>query len=194
MAGHGESRAEPRNAGRGERWRSAPFTQNLVQFQAEDAELKDEQTGWQPLDYVEQYSNSELMKVIADCTHATSLANSGRSLNTSVDEIYHFFGAAILMSCVSYPQTRMFWSSALRIPAISDTMSRDRFFKLQSRLNVVIDDDVPQDKRKTDKFWKVRPFMNCILTGCHLQVHPECISVDEQMIPFTGVHSNSMCH
>ena len=103
MAGHGESRAEPRNAGRGERWRSAPFTQSLIQFQAEDAELKDEQTGWQPLDYVEQYSNSELMKVIADCTHATSLANSGRSLNTSVDEIYHFFGAAILMSCVSYP-------------------------------------------------------------------------------------------
>lgn len=51
---------------------------------------------------------------------------------------------------------------------------------------MVIDDDVPEEKRKIDKFWKVRPFMNRILTGCHLQAHPECVSIDEQMIPFTG--------
>ena len=64
--GRGEPRAEPRNAGRGERWRSAPFTPNLVQFQVEEDELIEERTGWQPLDYVEQYIDSELMKVIAD--------------------------------------------------------------------------------------------------------------------------------
>lgn len=92
------------------------------------------------------------MKLLANCRNAMSLANSGRSLNTSVDEIYHFFGAAILMSCVPYPQAMMFWSNALRIPAISGTMSRDGFFKLQSHLNVVIDDDASEDNRKTDKF------------------------------------------
>ncbi|XP_035528002.1 piggyBac transposable element-derived protein 4-like [Morone saxatilis] len=116
--GRGEPRTEPRNAGREERWRSAPFTANLVQFQVEEDELKDERTGWQPLDYVEQYIDSELMKVVADCTNAMSLAN--------------------------------------------------------------------KEKRKIDKFWKVRPFMNRILTGCRLQAHPECVSIDEQMIPFTG--------
>ncbi|XP_048041390.1 piggyBac transposable element-derived protein 3-like isoform X1 [Megalobrama amblycephala] len=183
---HGELRPEPRNAGRGERWRSAPFRPNLVQFQDGDDGLKDERTGWQPLDYVEQYIDSDLMKLIADCTNAMSLGNTGRSLSTSVDEIYHFFGAAILMSCVPYPQIRMFWSNALQIPAISNTMSRDRFFKLRSHLKVVIDYDVSEDKRETDKFWKVRPFMDRILTGCRLQVRPECVSIDEQMIPFTG--------
>lgn len=177
---------DPKNAGRGDRWKSAPFTPNLVQFQGKDDELNDERADWQPLDYVEQYIESELMKLLADCTNAMSLANSGRSLNTSVDEMYHFFGAAILMSCVHYPQTRMFWSNALRIPAISNTMSRDRFFKLRSNLKVVIDDDVPEEKRKTDKFWKVRPFMNHILNGCCLQARPEYVSIDEQMIPFTG--------
>uniref|UniRef100_A0A8C1QN76 PiggyBac transposable element-derived protein domain-containing protein n=1 Tax=Cyprinus carpio TaxID=7962 RepID=A0A8C1QN76_CYPCA len=146
----------------------------------------DERTGWQPLDYVKQYIDSDLMKLIADCTNAMSLGNSGRSLSTSVDEIYHFFGAAILMSCVSYPQIRMLWSNALQIPAISNTMSRDRFFKLRSNLKVVIDYDVSEDKRETDKFWKVRRFMDRILTGCRLQVSPECVSIDEQMISFTG--------
>lgn len=82
------------------------------------------------------------------------------------------FGAAILMP---YPQTRMYWSNGLRIPASSDTMSRDRFFKLRSQLKVVIDDDVSEDERKIDQLWKVRPFMDRTLSGCRLQAHPECV-------------------
>ncbi|CAJ1071459.1 piggyBac transposable element-derived protein 3-like [Xyrichtys novacula] len=39
---------------------------------------------------------------------------------------------------------------------------------------------------KTDKFWKVRPFMNRILNGCCLQAAIEYVSIDEQMIPLTG--------
>ncbi|XP_039503054.1 piggyBac transposable element-derived protein 3-like [Pimephales promelas] len=183
---HGEPRPEPRNAEHGERWRFVPFRPNLVQFQDGNDGLKDERTGWQPLDYVEQYIDSDLMKLIADCTNAMSLGNSGRSIKTSVYEMYHFFGAAILMSCVPYPQIRMFWSNALQIPAISNKMSRARFFKLRSHLKVVIDYDVSEDKRETDKFWKVRPFMDRKLTGCRLQARTECVSIDEQMIPFTG--------
>nr|XP_020454066.1 piggyBac transposable element-derived protein 3-like isoform X1 [Monopterus albus] len=90
------------------------------------------------------------------------------------------------MSCVSYPQLRMFWSSALRIPAISDKLKRDRFFKLRKHLKVVIDSDISEDMRKADKFWKTRPFIDRILKGCLLQARPECVSIDEQMIPFTG--------
>ncbi|XP_076601804.1 piggyBac transposable element-derived protein 3 [Chaetodon auriga] len=176
-------RAGPRNRNR-EYWKSAPFNPILVPFQGAD-EQQDERADLSPVQYMEQYVDIELMKILADCTNSMSLAKSGRSLNTSVEEMYHFFGASILMSCIPYPQTRMFWSTNLRIPAISDTMRRDRFFKLRSHLKVVIDDDVPED-RKTDKFWKVRPFMNRILKGCHAQARPESVSIDEQMIPFTG--------
>lgn len=51
---------------------------------------------------------------------------------------------------------------------------------------MVIDDDVPQDLRDTDQFWKMRPFLNRILKGCKSQARPECVSIDKQMIPFTG--------
>lgn len=138
--GHRKLRPESRNTGRGECWRSAPFRPSFVQCQVEDNDkLKDKRTGWQPLDYVEQYIYSKLMKLMADCTNVMSVGNSGRSVNTSVDELYHLFDASILMSCVPYPQFKMFWSNTLQIPTISDKMSRDRFFKLRNNLKIVLD-------------------------------------------------------
>ncbi|KAK1903701.1 PiggyBac transposable element-derived protein 3 [Dissostichus eleginoides] len=49
----------------------------------------------------------------------------------------------------------MYWSKALRITAITDRFTRDRFFRLRGSIKVLIDDDVPEDLRKRDKFWKV---------------------------------------
>lgn len=50
----------------------------------------------------------------------------------------------------------------------------------------MVNDNVPEDVRKNDKFWKVGPFLDRILQGCRSQTRPACVSVDEQMIPFTG--------
>ncbi|XP_045889736.1 piggyBac transposable element-derived protein 3 isoform X2 [Micropterus dolomieu] len=169
----------------GQRWKSAPFAPDVVPFEAEDERLHERQH-WQPLDYVQQYMDTELMKLISHCTNAMSLVNGGRSLNTTVDEIYHFFGASILMSCVPYQQIRMFWSNSLRIPAVSDKIKRDRFFKLRQHLKIVIDDDISEEMRRVNKFWKVWPFMDRIRKGCLLQARPEWVSIVEQMIPFTG--------
>ncbi|KAI4801215.1 hypothetical protein KUCAC02_000139 [Chaenocephalus aceratus] len=80
----------------------------------------------------------------------------------------------------------MYWSKALRITAITDRFTCDRFFRLRGSIKVIIDDDVPEDLRKRDTFWKVRPFLDRILQGCTSQNRPECASIDEQMIPFTG--------
>ncbi|XP_033966268.1 piggyBac transposable element-derived protein 3-like [Pseudochaenichthys georgianus] len=152
------------NKGRGLRWRATPLTPDLAQFEHED-ETELDRNGWTPLNYFEQ---------------------SGDPLNTSVDEVYHFFGACILMSCIRYPTIRMYWSKALRITAITDRFTRDRFFRLRGSIKVLIDDDVPEDLRKRNTFWKVRPFLDRIMQGCKSQNRPECASIDEQMIPFTG--------
>ncbi|TDH12263.1 hypothetical protein EPR50_G00070150 [Perca flavescens] len=80
----------------------------------------------------------------------------------------------------------MYWSKALKITAITDKFTRARFFKLRGAIKVVIDHDVPEDLRMLDKFWKVRPFLDRILRGCLSLNRPDCASIDEQMIPFTG--------
>uniref|UniRef100_A0A8C5DWF5 Si:ch211-255f4.7 n=1 Tax=Gouania willdenowi TaxID=441366 RepID=A0A8C5DWF5_GOUWI len=190
--GHSRSKSRPglshqkqSKKGRGVRWRASPLTPNQAQFEHEE-DTVDDREGWTPLDYVEQYIDKDLMKMIVDCSNAISLARSGDALNTSTNEIYHFFGASILMSCVPYPAVKMYWSRALRFPAITEKFTRDRFFRLRKSLKVVIDDDVPEDLKECDKFWNVRPFLNRILKGCKSQARPECVSIDEQMIPFTG--------
>ncbi|KAG9282149.1 piggyBac transposable element-derived protein 3-like, partial [Astyanax mexicanus] len=169
------------------RWRASPLTPNQAQFEHEEETVQNREN-WTPLDYIEQYIDKDLMKMIADCSNATSLSRSGAPLNTSTDEIYHFFGACILMSCVPYPAIRMYWSKTTKLPAITEKFTRDRFFRLRRSLKVLIDDDVPEDLRECDKFWKVRPFLNRILKGCKSQARPQCVSIDEQMIPFTGAY------
>lgn len=81
---------------------------NLSQFEHEE-ETEQDREEWTKFQYVEQYID----KMIVDCSEATLLARSGDPLNTSVDEIQHFFGARILMSCIPYPQIRMYWSKTL---------------------------------------------------------------------------------
>ncbi|XP_076842062.1 piggyBac transposable element-derived protein 3 isoform X2 [Brachyhypopomus gauderio] len=181
----GPSHQEQSKEGRGMQWRASPPTPNQVQFEHEEETVQNREN-WTPLDYIEQYIDKDLMKMIADCSNASSLARNEAPLNTSTDEMYHFFGACILMSCIPYPAIRMYWSKTLKFPAITEKFTRDRFFRLRRSLKVLIDDDVPEDLRERDKFWKVRPFLNRILKGCKSQARPQCISIDEQIIPFTG--------
>uniref|UniRef100_A0A3Q3G5T7 Si:ch211-255f4.7 n=1 Tax=Labrus bergylta TaxID=56723 RepID=A0A3Q3G5T7_9LABR len=166
-------------------WDSAPFIPDLVQFEAADKRLH-EREDWQPLDYVEQYIDTELITRIAKCTNAMSAGHSGGSLHSDTNEIFHFFGASILLSCVPYPEVRIFWSSALRISAICDKFPLERFLELSQHLKVVVDDYIFSDQRREDKFWKIRPFMDRILKGCWRQVRPEYVLITEQIIPFKG--------
>ncbi len=172
-------------AGRGLRWKATPLMPNLAEYQHQD-ETDLDRHGWTPLDYFEQYIDRDLMMTIAECSNIMSLSKSGEPLNMTTDEIYHFFGACILISCIRYPTIRMYWSKALKITAITDKFTRARFFKLRGAIKVVIDHDVPEDLRMSDKFWKVRPFLDRILQGCLSLNRPDCASIDEQMIPFTG--------
>ena len=102
--------------GLGIHWRATLLTPNLAQFEHEE-ETKQDREGWTTLDCVELYMDKDLMKMIAYCSNATSLASvSGFLLNTPVDEIYHFLGACIFMSCVPTPTNRDVFVQSLTIP------------------------------------------------------------------------------
>ncbi|KAL3201361.1 hypothetical protein MRX96_042961 [Rhipicephalus microplus] len=64
-------------------------------------------------------------------------------------------------------------------------MPRDRFFLLRSNLCCQLDDDISDDK-KSERLWKVAPFVEMVRKGCLGLERPNCFCVDEQVIPFSG--------
>ena len=135
---------------------------------------------------MEQYLDAEFWKIMSNCTNVNSTVNTGRSINTKAKEIERFIGASILMSTIGYPRLRMFWQKSLRISAVADVISRTRYFQIRSNLKVVIDLDVPDEMKAVDRLWKVRPIMDRVRVRCLQQDRCRDVSVDEQMISFSG--------
>lgn len=63
-------------------------------------------------------------------------------------------------------------------------MTCDRFSQLRNNLNIINNLEIPPDNK--DKFIKIRPMINAVRKRCLELPVEEIISVDEQIIPYTG--------
>jgi len=72
----------------------------------------------------------------------------------------------------------MYRAAKTRVPVIADSMTRDRF----SSLKVVDELDVPEDEKKKDSLWKVRPVLKRVLQGCLNLQRPTKVCIDEQIV------------
>ena len=160
----------------------------LEEFKGFDDD-SDMRLNWKPIDYMKQYIDEDFFRIISNCTNTTSVAVKGRNIKTTAAEIERFFGISLFMSCVGYPRMRMYWQRSLHLPLVCDTMTRDRYFRIRTSLKVVIDADVSDDAKLADRLWKVRPLLDRIRSGCVKLTRPPHISIDEQMIPFSGACS-----
>lgn len=137
-------------------------------------------------DYVQEYIDDTLITLIVEKSNQSTIARTGKPLRLSVKECKTFIGITLLMSCINYPQIKMYWSRKYAVPIITEAMSRDRFIQLRNSLKFVFDLDVSPEMRQNDKLWKVRPLLDRVLQGCHAQTRDQKISIDEMIIPFTG--------
>ena len=72
------------------------------------------------------------------------------------------------------------------VRAGASVMSRDHFLKLLTVIRFV-DNNAATDDQKQDKMWKLRPWFDALRRN-FLQIPPkECQSVDEIIIPFSGL-------
>ena len=149
-------------------------------------DLSHEHREWSPGDYFAQYVDEDDYQILADLTGRHYLQATGRNLETSPSEIKRFIGMSLMMGCISMKRLRMYWQRSTRIPVIADCMPRDRFFKLRNHFTVVDNNLFTDEAKAADRFWKVRPFMERIRRACLTLPREGNMSIDEQMISFTG--------
>lgn len=137
--------------------------------------------------YITMYFDDSDFQNICNCTNVRYLEEKGKSMNLTVAEVKKFFGISILMSCLKFPQMKMFWAKMTKVNSIASSMTRDRYFQIRSNLKVVIDADVSENTKKADKLFKIRPLHERIKKGCLSLPRYDEVAVDEQMIPFSGV-------
>lgn len=136
--------------------------------------------------YVAEYLDDELYNLIVEKSNQTAIEKFGKPLRLSIEECKTYVGITLLMSCINYPQLKMYWNRKYAIPTITEAMSRDRYLQLRNSLKLVFDIDVTTEMKQKDKLWKVRPILDRVLRGCHAQNREQKISIDEMIIPFTG--------
>ena len=88
------------------------------------------------------------------------------------------------MGVVQMPNLRSYWESELSYEPVSGVLSRDRFLKLLTLLHFVNNNAISDEK--TDKVWKLRPWINAMKQNFQQIPPKEFQSIDEIIIPFKG--------
>ena len=89
------------------------------------------------------------------------LQKQGKDLRATPQEIKALIGIYIEMGSIPFPNMRLCWSKGRRHKLIADAITLNRFSMLRNNLYLV--DNLQENERVEDKFWKVRPILNQFL-------------------------------
>ncbi|XP_051168542.1 piggyBac transposable element-derived protein 4-like [Leptopilina boulardi] len=105
-------------------------------------------------------------------------------------ELQAWIGMHILMGIHQLPRLRDYWSSdsVLRVEAISNVMTRDRFKQITASIHLNSNDTMlPRGNINYDKLYKVRPLIEVLNKNIKKHYRNSMtVAVDESMILFKG--------
>ncbi|XP_047518990.1 piggyBac transposable element-derived protein 4-like [Pieris napi] len=143
-----------------------------------------------PLDYFNAFFSENIFKLITDNTNLYSgtfiQSGAARSINITTDDIRDFIAITLLMGVVQMPSYRDYWSNALRYPLVANIMTLKKYEKIRRYLHFVDNTDT-----NDDRYFKVRPILECVRNNCLQLVEEKKYSVDEMMVPYKGTRAGS---
>ncbi|XP_005091401.1 piggyBac transposable element-derived protein 4 [Aplysia californica] len=108
----------------------------------------------------------------------------------TVSDIRKFLYLNIMFGIHHVPDSRLYWSvdPVLRVPAVADVMSRQRFEKINQYFHLNDSTKMPnRGEENYDPLFKLRPLLDTVRTACGSSYKPgRNISIDEAMIGFNG--------
>lgn len=144
-----------------------------------------ERKKWSPYRYFCQYLDDQFWNLTAEQSNIRAMQENLPPLRATNSEYKKLVGSCIIMGCFKLPRVRMYYKNSLKIPAAT-VLPRDRLFKLRNYMHLVNNMEISDEAKKNNRLWKVQPIIDSIKKKCTSLPHTKELSIDEQMIPFTG--------
>ena len=152
----------------------------------------------EPLLFFEQFVTTDFVsdcvtetnRYAAQMSGGTGLSPFSRIRNwvdTTVFELFLYFGLLILMGIDRRPKLSMYWSHNFFVntPAFSALMSRDRFLLIRRFLHFV--DNTDYKRGVSEKLFKIKPVLEYLQNKFKSLFHPEkFFAVDESLLLWKG--------
>ena len=130
--------------------------------------------------YFKRFVDDDMVDNLVNFTNIYSSKKNGVQAGTGRKELKQLIGTFSQMGLVKMPNNRMYILLLKRDTSVADIMSRNGFLYLLTVLHLVDNDEVPDDE-KTDKLWKIRPWVSKFRGDCLKLVPEEYHSVGEQI-------------
>lgn len=141
-----------------------------------------------PLHFFREFFTDDMVEELVANTNLYSVQKNNKCTNTNKKEVETFIGMFFRMGLARMAGTRCYWETDTRYSPVADVMSRNRFQLLLSTIHLVDNQQVSEEE-KTDKLWKINPWLQKLRRNCLKVVPEEHNSIDEMMIPFKGKFS-----
>ena len=142
-----------------------------------------------PYEYFQLFVNKDMLSNLAENTNIYAMQKSGKELGVTAKELQQVIGMFFRMGLTKMPCSRMYWEKDTRYEQVADIMSRNRFLEILAHLHFVDNLTATEEQKKSDKLWKIRPWLTKFRENCLKLLPEEFNSIDEQMVPFKGKFS-----
>lgn len=142
---------------------------------------------WSALDYFHYFFPKSLIEDIVTNTNLYSVQELGRSIKVNSEEMTDFLAINILMGIVDMPSYKDYWKISLRYAKIADLMSLKRFQQIRRYIHFVNNNEADT----SDRYYKLRPFIEKVRERCLSVEEENAFSVDEMIIPYKGKKAGS---
>lgn len=136
------------------------------------------------------FDEAVISKVIEETNIYAKQKNSKNWTDITADELKAYIGCHIIMGIHKLPNLKAYWSSdpLLRVDAVADTMTENRFEKITQNLHLNNNDNVlPKTHADYDKLHKLRPLLDILNENIAKIYNPSSfVTIDESMIKFKG--------
>lgn len=144
-----------------------------------------------PYELFRKYIDDDMLQFMVDETIRYARQKNDLTFNLTLKEMEKFLGIILFTGYHHLPQEDMYWCRAedCNTPLVYETMPRQRFRDIKKYLHLCNNDTIDLE----DKLGKVRQFIEMFCKKLQqFGIFSENLSIDEEMIPYTGKHSAKM--